>query len=404
LAIVLAVGLVSLSPAEPVQAAAVPTAVMRPSRLSFEQMVSWFHARSPGGYRATVPVEALVLYFLDEGAAQGVSPDVAFAQAVLETGWFRFPDRGQVRLGDNNFAGLGAVDNGGGGQVARFDTAQLGVRAQVQHLWAYADPAARAGRTARPLVDPRFDLVSPKGKAPTWDRFGNGNWASDPQYGAKILALYTDMLDIAHERTHRFVVALHRDVVGRSPDQASVDFWTAQVNLVGRGQVAGYLARDPDALRRVVTQLYQQAFGRDPDLAGREYWVTQLQAGLPITQLAVVLFGSQEFFDTGGGTNAGFVTRLYQRVFSRGPDSGGAAYWTDRLDRARSSRTDLASLLWHSNECRTLRVTALYRRLLGRTPDGAGLAYWVALLATREDVALAASLAASDEYFDRAQT
>jgi hypothetical protein len=398
-----AVTLLSCTPVQPTRAAAVPTAVMRPSRLTAEQLAAWFHARSPGGYRATVPVEALTLHFLDEGAAQGVSADVAFAQSVLETGYFRFPDAGQVRPEYNNFAGLGAEDNGGGPGPARFATAQLGVRAQIQHLWAYADPAARADRTARPLIDPRFALVQPKGKAPTWDEFGGGNWATDLQYGAKILTIYTDMLDFARERTRRFVSALYRDLVGRTPDEASLDFWTAQVGLIGRGGVALHLAREPDSLRRVVTALYDQALGRSPDIPGREYWVAQVQAGVPVTQLAVLLFGSPEFYEAGGGTNAGYVTRLYRRALFRDPDSGGAAYWTDRIDRGLSSTGDLAWLLYQSAESRGYRVTGLYQDLLGRQPDGGGLAYWTEQLAGREDVALAAALCASDEYFDRAQ-
>jgi hypothetical protein len=399
----LALGLVPFAPVHEASAAAVPTAVMRPTRLTTEQLVAWFQARSPGGYRATVPVGQLIGHFLDEGAAQGVSPDLAFAQSVLETGWFRFPDAGQVRPEHNNFAGLGAVDGGGGGQVARFGTAQLGVRAQIQHLWAYADPAARADRTARPLVDPRFTLVQPKGKAPTWDGFGNGNWATDPQYGAKILGIYTDMLDFARERTRRFVSALYRDLVGRTPDGASLDFWTAQAGWIGRGGVALHLAREPDSLRRVVTALYHQALDRPPEPGGLTYWVGQVQAGVPVTHLAVLLFGSPEFYEAAGGTNGGYVARLYRHALLRDPDQGGATYWTDRLDRGLSSTGDLAWLLYQSIESRSSRVTGLYQDLLGRTPDGGGLAYWTEQLAGREDVSLAAALCASDEYFDRAQ-
>ena len=39
---------------------------------------------------------------------------------------------------------------------------------------------------AQAVRHPRFDLVTPKGKAPQWNQFGNGNWATDPTYAAKI--------------------------------------------------------------------------------------------------------------------------------------------------------------------------------------------------------------------------
>ena len=34
----------------------------------------------------------------------------------------------------------------------------------------------------------------PKGKAPTWNGLGRGNWASAPGYGDRILALFDEAL------------------------------------------------------------------------------------------------------------------------------------------------------------------------------------------------------------------
>src|SRR5690606_1392167 len=114
----------------------------------------------------------------------------AFTQAMLETGWLRFSPR--MPKEDNNVAGTGAVDDGTGS--AKFPTARTGVRAQIQHLRAYADKGVTKAELAHALVDPRFDLVSPKGKAPNWNNFGNGIWATDPGYAAKIKSLYDSLL------------------------------------------------------------------------------------------------------------------------------------------------------------------------------------------------------------------
>jgi hypothetical protein len=111
---------------------------------------------------------------------------------VLETGWFRFA--GSVPAWYNNFAGIGAT--GPGGVPAQFPDARTGVRAQIQHLRAYADPTATTCTVPplhNPCVDPRFALVLPKGKAPTWNQMGNGNWATSTTYASKILALYQEM-------------------------------------------------------------------------------------------------------------------------------------------------------------------------------------------------------------------
>ncbi len=67
------------------------------------------------------------------------------------------------------------------------------MRAQIQHLRAYPDPAALTCTMpplANPCVDPRFHLVAPKGKASTWNQMGNGNWATATTYAANILSLY----------------------------------------------------------------------------------------------------------------------------------------------------------------------------------------------------------------------
>lgn len=184
---------VALSPTAPTPTSkGVP--VMGPSRLTAGELTSWFSGRMPqpaGAYAATVPLATLVQYFLDEGAVEGVAGDVAFAQSVLETGWFRFS--GVVPASANNFAGIGATDSNPA--PARFPDAVTGVRAQIQHLRAYADPTATSCTVPplrNPCVDPRFDLVTPKGKARTWDEMGNGNWATPATYGASILALYNE--------------------------------------------------------------------------------------------------------------------------------------------------------------------------------------------------------------------
>jgi hypothetical protein len=143
-----------------------PAAIMGPSRLTGTQLAVWFNARQPrpsGVYAASVPIENLAQYFVEEGSAEGVTGDVAFMQSIVETGWFRF--NGSVPAWKNNFAGIGATDTNP--DPAVFPDARTGVRAQIQHLRAYADPSAY-GCSVPPLhnscVDPRFDLVSPQGQ------------------------------------------------------------------------------------------------------------------------------------------------------------------------------------------------------------------------------------------------
>jgi hypothetical protein len=174
--------------------------VMGPAHVNAGQMVKWLDARSGhfAGWKAKEFPITIAQRYLDEGSAELIAGDVAFVQAVLETGWFRF-DNSSVPPSYNNFAGIGATDVNPA--PAQFISPQQGIRAQMQHLRAYADPKATTC-TAPPLkdpcVDPRFDLVSPKGKAPYWKQFGNGVWATDPNYALKIWNLYRDLLAFNH--------------------------------------------------------------------------------------------------------------------------------------------------------------------------------------------------------------
>jgi hypothetical protein len=169
------------------------TAIMGHSVLSASELANWFVS---SGRRAhlTVPISTLAQDYIDEGSAEGVRGDIAFAQSVLETGSFGFPDYGQVKAGDNNFAGIGACDSCSNGY--QFPDALTGVRAQIQLLRNYADRSATAARLTYPAVLPNFDTFGLQGSAPTWNGL-TGRWASATDYGDKILGVYVQILSAA---------------------------------------------------------------------------------------------------------------------------------------------------------------------------------------------------------------
>lgn len=166
------------------------TSILGVPALGAEEMAAWFRA---GGRRsrATVPIEELAALFVDEGRAAFVRGDIAFAQSILETGWFRFPDGGQVRPDDNNFAGIGACDSCTRGRI--YPDARTGVRAQMQLLRVYADANLRNGDLNPPAVDPRLDRHHLKGRVTSWAGL-SGTWATAAGYGERILGIYFQML------------------------------------------------------------------------------------------------------------------------------------------------------------------------------------------------------------------
>lgn len=380
--------------------AVVTTPVVRAARVDADQIVDWFRLRSPGGYRATVPVEQLVAHFLDEGQAQGIAGDIAFAQSVLETGWFRFAS-GSVQPSDNNFSGLGAT--GEPGQVARFATAQLGVRAQIQHLWAYGDPAARSDATARPLVDPRFDLVSPKGKAPTWEQMGGGNWAADPEYGRKVLALYTDLLDVSHVRVERWVAAAFVDVLHRPAGASGLGWWVDAAETRGRYWVARSLTTSSEGTSVWVRERYVQLLGRSPAPDALAHRTAVIRAGGSLADLVAALAGSDEAWRRAGSTDAAWVDQLYRTLLDRPADAAAVDHWTGQLASGAADRARVVRSVWGSAEGRRARVRALYLDLLDRPADASGLAWWTERLVRTDDLAATAELVASAERFATAQ-
>ena len=136
-----------------------------------------------------VSAEEIVAYYYEEGRREGIRPDVAFAQALKETGFFRYG--GDVIPEQNNYCGLGTT--GGGVKGEFFSTPQLGVRAHIQHLLAYS--STRMPTT--PVVDPRYSLVRQSYGSRTlgtWQDL-NGRWAVPGRYyGQEILSMFRDIL------------------------------------------------------------------------------------------------------------------------------------------------------------------------------------------------------------------
>ena len=167
--------------------------VMGPATLTADQMVAWFDAQGYHPRLSDTTVPALAQIFLDEGAAEGVRGDFAFAQAVVETGGFSAAP-------DDNYSGIGWCDGCARGIV--FPSPRDGVRAQIQLLLNYADAGSRAANLHNPLSPflwssaAAFDSYFAKGWAPTWSDMGHGNWATDPNYSGKVIGVYRAM--VAH--------------------------------------------------------------------------------------------------------------------------------------------------------------------------------------------------------------
>jgi N-acetylmuramoyl-L-alanine amidase len=199
--------------------------IMGPSQLTAAQIAAYVchvgHCpASPAtaqSWKPEITPTQMAQLYIDEGNLVGVRGDVAFCQSVLETGWFAWPSSfahlndppvasndpnfaiwpGFTLPSDHNYAGIGAF--GGSHVYMRQATAQLGVRAQLQHLRNYADSTSTPDNLGAPFV-PRpgytttnFTTFVYHGKAPNWVDL-DGKWAvPGTTYGQTILQICNEM-------------------------------------------------------------------------------------------------------------------------------------------------------------------------------------------------------------------
>lgn len=184
------------------------TSITGTAKATVGQLVAYIKGKNPNVPKSVLDMAFL---YLSEGAAEGIRGDVAFAQSCLETGNFAFAGSA-VTLDQNNFCGMGVTVNGMKGNS--FPTAQAGIRAQIQHLKAYANTEPLKGE----CVDPRFQYVT-RGCAEFVEWLGQKEnpqgkgWATGAGYGEKILSILKAILSTkAEEEMEEEAVARYNKI------------------------------------------------------------------------------------------------------------------------------------------------------------------------------------------------
>lgn len=161
-----------------------------------EQMIAYIKSKNPNVAQSVID---MIPFYISEGKAEGIAGDIAFAQSCIETGNFAFPQSTcAVTIDQNNFAMMGVVSTFAKGES--FETPQLGIRAQIQHLKAYASTEPLVGE----CVDPRFKYVT-RGCAPYVEWLGikenpqGKGWAAGEKYGEKILRVLKNVREMKIE-------------------------------------------------------------------------------------------------------------------------------------------------------------------------------------------------------------
>ena len=172
--------------------------IMGRAAATVQQMQTYIKKVNP---KVSDSVIKMIPLYISEGAIEGVRGDIAFAQSCLETGNFTFSGSA-VTLDQNNFCGMGVTRNGVKGNS--FKTPQIGIRAQIQHLQAYASTS----RLKQTVVDPRYTYVT-RGCAEYVEYLGiqenpkHYGWAAGKNYGSKIIAILNNILAVTSGTTEK---------------------------------------------------------------------------------------------------------------------------------------------------------------------------------------------------------
>lgn len=202
-----------------------------------------------------------------------------------------------------------------------------------------------------------------------------------------------------------FVSAVFTDFLGRSATSDEVTDWALRLtnNQIDRFGVATELSRSDEWISTVIAGFYRNTLNREPDAGGLQGWITAARSGMPVAQIASAFYASPEYFSTIGQSDyRTWVTDLYQKLLLRAPDQGGLDGWVNALN-AGMRRDALAFGFYQSRETLGVRVNALYVKFLGRAGEAGGVEQWMPFVAQKGDLVLAAAIAASDEYYNRAQ-
>ena len=220
----------------------------------------------------------------------------------------------------------------------------------------------------------------------------------------------------------RFIAEVYRDLLHRQVDKTALPYWS---NMLDQGQsrlqvvqaiigtaMPGELGVD------LVQGMFEKYLGRDVDAAGLAFWMNILNFHETLEQTESNLVATPEFFAKAGGTNDGYVTRLFELALGREPDATARANFDAAL-AAGMSREQVAEIIFGSNEYHAKTVAGYFESpddgndrftsvtpfiddldFLDRPADATGLAeFTVAMDLGLTDQQVWADFLSSNEFF-----
>jgi hypothetical protein len=235
------------------------------------------------------------------------------------------------------------------------------------------------------------------------------------EYFSRVAITVVNDLQLRAERYGRVAAQLFEQFVQRPPSADEAGTWTGRfIRAAEAGQrqqgVVVSLLNSAESLQAQVARWLQHYLGRTDTVeqlkssAEIAPYVAALQAGDDFSAVPAGIVAGDEFYALAGGTDEGFVRRLFETAYDRAPSDAEVADWLGRL--TAETRQQLAQEFLRTDEALRTRVAHWYQDYLGRTDPiadlkaAAEIVPWEARLRNyRDDFAVLAELLSSEAYF-----
>jgi hypothetical protein len=180
-----------------------------------------------------------------------------------------------------------------------------------------------------------------------------------------------------------FVQALFHDVYGRSGSQDELNYWAAQLPLLGQGGVVSAINHTQEAYTKVVDDWFQQYLKEAPAASELTHYTGELSDGQTQEQVLSQILGTPEFLklvhqNSQESENEAYVEALYSYLLNIPEKQIAPSDLRRALDELhRIGREGLAKEFLTGSAFRTIQVTADYGRLLHRPPTLQEMSVWV---------------------------
>ena len=197
-------------------------------------------------------------------------------------------------------------------------------------------------------------------------------------------ATYAKQYAEVAEKHKNVVQALYQDYLGRPATAADIESWAYRVSVGGAGVLADGMSKSDNYRKVRITAAFRSTLGYTPSSAQTANYVSMVKKKTrTIDEIEPFLMGTSSYYKHVGGTDAKYVTALYQHILQRPPTSDQLKHWMPRLKTL--GRPGVVQALWDNPQAVRLRVDATYRQFLGAPPTTAQSDVWVKRLTTRAD-------------------